>query len=361
MNFEIINSISQFDEILKNKKEIRLKKEIVDGIEIGIIHYMIEEENTFNSDLSRECRGISFRMDTGEIVSRPFHKFWNINQKESTQESKIDFEHISYIDDKSDGSLAIPVLINNKVFWKTKKSFYSPVAKKIQKCAEKDLRLTLSAHDWLEKGYTPLYEYIAPDNRIVVEYEKEELRLLNIRNNITGEYLFPENKISIFQFKNIRDFILYTTSLEKREGFVIYDGNDFYKIKSKWYMDRHKALSQISVRTLINMFCDDTLDDVIAQLNTYKYYDKAKWVQDLSNEFSKYVLDSLEEAQSKLEELTKKYKRTELRCRISTEPLSSIIYPLLDKIDPIEILKKRMKSHMVEKYKNAVFFMGEIN
>ena len=99
--YEIINHISQFDETLKTKEEIRLKKEKIGNHEFSIISYMIAMPNTFNSLLSRECRGIVFN-EKGEVVSRPFHKFFNIGEKEFTQPNKL--KNIIGYSKKIDGS-----------------------------------------------------------------------------------------------------------------------------------------------------------------------------------------------------------------------------------------------------------------
>lgn len=54
-----ITHISQFDEILKNKL-IRCKKETVEGEEVSIISYMIDDGTLFHNELERERRGITF-------------------------------------------------------------------------------------------------------------------------------------------------------------------------------------------------------------------------------------------------------------------------------------------------------------
>src|SRR5690242_11836962 len=40
--------------------------------------------------LMRECRGICFDQETGKVISRPFQKFFNVNEKEETQQDKLD-------------------------------------------------------------------------------------------------------------------------------------------------------------------------------------------------------------------------------------------------------------------------------
>ena len=43
--------------------------------------------------------------------------------------------------------------------------------------------------EWCREGLTPIFEYIAPHNRIVIKYDDPELVLIAIRHNITGQYI----------------------------------------------------------------------------------------------------------------------------------------------------------------------------
>ena len=121
-----------FIDLSLNVKEIRHSTEYVDGKTMHIFCYMIATPELFINPLERECRGIVFN-DLGECVCRPFHKFWNIAEREETLPQNIDWDNIGPITLKYDGSLLTPVVINEKIFWKTKKSFYSSVAQEVQK------------------------------------------------------------------------------------------------------------------------------------------------------------------------------------------------------------------------------------
>ncbi len=44
------------------------------------------EQYDYYAALRRECRGIIFDTATGEILRRPFHKFFNVNEREETQD-----------------------------------------------------------------------------------------------------------------------------------------------------------------------------------------------------------------------------------------------------------------------------------
>jgi RNA ligase len=50
----------------------------------------------------RECRGLIFS-DKGNILSRRFHKFFNVNELEETHESLIDINRPHILTEKMDG------------------------------------------------------------------------------------------------------------------------------------------------------------------------------------------------------------------------------------------------------------------
>ena len=54
--------------------------------------------------IRRECRGIIFDSNTGDIIRRPFHKFFNVNEREETQDHVIDLSRPHAILEKLDGS-----------------------------------------------------------------------------------------------------------------------------------------------------------------------------------------------------------------------------------------------------------------
>jgi len=360
MNFPIITNISQFDDILKNKKEIKLKTEIVDGIEFGIISYMIETDTTFNSALARECRGITFDMSTGDIICRPYHKFFNINQRPETQEYLINWNKINYIDTKWDGSLVMPVLVNDKIIFKSKKSFYSEVAIKATELFSKTCdKVKEKVMSQLKDGLTPLFEFLDNENPIVIQYKEQQLQPLAIRNNRTGEYQFYNTFNVNDKLSTLKEFIEYTKSLEGVEGFVIGDGSNLYKVKTQWYLNRHRALSKFSINDILELYINESIDDYISELYTYGYADKAKMLEGFRDEFSNWILEKENMASIKLEELKKKYKRTELRTQIAQEKESSIMFILLDGKEILPVIKKQLKVHFKEKYKGKIFFMGE--
>lgn len=157
-----------------------------------VVNYNVETPDTFRLDLNggaarRECRGIIFNRD-GVIISRPFHKFANVGQWEETQMHNIDMSIPHVIMDKADGSMIRPYYIHGEIVWGTKMGHETEVALKAAAFVEKNLKYHLFAEKCLEEYKTPIFEYVGPDNRIVIDYEQENLILLAVRDMVTGEY-----------------------------------------------------------------------------------------------------------------------------------------------------------------------------
>lgn len=363
--FPEIYNIDQFNEILSNKREVKLKIEEVDGVKIAVISYSVQKQNTFNSDLARECRGITFNYETGEVIARPFHKFFNINEREDTQVDKIHWCDVRTINTKFDGSLIMPVLINDKIFWKSKKSFSSEVAIKANSVWNKEYMGTNSeklVRQAIAEGLTPLFEFIDIENPIVIRYEKTGFTFLCLRHNITGEYVVePEDQTLKLGFNNTKDFISYVTNIKDKEGYVLFTGSEMYKVKTSWYTLRHRTLSKFSIKNILDIYVNDTIDDFLSELYTYQYIDQAKIIEGFRDDFTDYILSAEDEAEKTLARLKKKYKRTELRIQIAQEKNSGLLFAMLDGKDHMKILKDKMVPYFKGKYKDKTFFMGTIS
>ena len=356
MEFKEITNINQFNNILATKKEISSKEEVVDGVTVVIISYQVEMQDTFNGDLAKECRGIVFRKDTGECICRPLHKFFNVGQKSFTDPKYINWDKIQYVGVKSDGSMGTPVLINDKVFWKSKKTFYSDIAIAMQKVyegwSEEDKEELMIV---LKNGYTPIYEYVAPDNQVVIFYDKPELVYLHDRNIKTGQY----NSNAMF-LKNPwigmtkEEIINYVSDLKDVEGFVFYDNKHWYKLKTKWYLERHKCLVDLTPKTIANLYLDNSFDDVIGAMKQYGFDDRAQNLKFYYNELNKRFGVILDNIQTTLEQLKKEYQGVELRKEIAKQQFCGLLFTLLDDKDIFKATREFVAKEFRLKNKNQL-------
>lgn len=266
---------------LRANKMISFKEEVVDGVTVVIIAYQISTTEMWKEPLALETRGITFEKETGKLISRPFEKFFNLGENDWT--TLNNFIPNGYVDVrvKRDGSMLTPVLINNKIHWKTKKSFYSDVAILAAKHAE-----TINGfNEWCElmcfHNLTPIFEFTSPDNRVVIDYGAEpKFTLLAIRDNDTGEYMninsytSPLNHINVIEKINvntdIETFISTIKDMKGVEGFVItmqdriYGNRVKFKVKTQWYSDNHRVMTDLRERDVAAAVLNESVDDMKA-------------------------------------------------------------------------------------------------
>lgn len=137
----------------------------------------------------RECRGIIFDSVTGDILRRPFHKFFNVSERDETQLSRLDFSNEHWIDIKLDGSMIAVFIHQGELIYGTKMVApdFNELVKQFVEAAEIDYNSF--CRDTIRAGYTPIFEFMHPQKRIVIDYGKPALTLLAVRNMVTGQYL----------------------------------------------------------------------------------------------------------------------------------------------------------------------------
>ena len=190
--FPFIQDIDQVKPLIEHKREFVLTQH--DGYSIG--QYLITKSDTFppikgnnalSSAILRECRGIAFDSQ-GKVISRPFHKFFNINEREETLLRNLDFSGGYDILEKLDGAMIRPIPLNGHYRLATKlgvskQSLDAEVFIATRPEYDKLIRQALALN------YTPIFEWCSPKLKSVVQYQQEQLTLLASRHNWTGQYL----------------------------------------------------------------------------------------------------------------------------------------------------------------------------
>ena len=261
----------------------------IDNFKISLFNYRLAQNKDFVDKKNRELRGLTFVFNTdGSLFKRYIllEKFFNLNQVEWSMYSVVKDYKVKSIMNKEDGSIASFIkLPNGRVLGKSKMSFDSEQAVGINKIYETNSDIKNFVDYSFDKDFTIILEYVSPMNRIVLEYTKEELILLKLRDNKTGklldvsDYADKLGSIKVAKSEAITDLDTLIDIIkiqEDKEGFVILtednDGNDFsYKMKNKWYCDRHNLITNDLYREhiLIAYVLDEKIDDVIAQIPEY--------------------------------------------------------------------------------------------
>lgn len=279
MEFARIERLEDIAPLVADKKEIRFATH-ENGVTIGC--YMFMDSKTFESPAALECRGIAFDRN-GDICSRPLHKFFNVGEKEWLSAERIrELADAPRTMEKLDGSMIATAWVDGALAWRSKKSFTSDVVKLTKEflAAQPDESLTAFATALASSGYTATFELTHPLARIVVGQDEPRLRLLHVRENVTGEYVMldPESHVhELIARYAVPCVPIYEApvgwafdSLEgmtDQEGYVLQFGSgDMAKLKCPWYQRLHRSITFLRERDIAEASLNEELDDVKATL-----------------------------------------------------------------------------------------------
>lgn len=261
---------------------------------VGVMNYFVigyhyTDENTFNPDdpllpILAECRGLIYN-HKGELISRPYHKFFNLNEKSFTMIDSINFKVKSpLIMEKLDGSMirAIPFDNDNGFVFATKAGI-TDVSREVDhwlnnECENKSEYVKYIRSSFLNE-LTMIFEWVSPKNRIVVKYDKPNLLLTGIRDNKNGGYLsrlYINRHESIIPWCKLyltADYHDFITNLKTRisndgemhEGVVLrFNDGHMLKCKTQEYIDLHRVMSNATSEKFVSkLILEDKLDDVV--------------------------------------------------------------------------------------------------
>ncbi len=231
----------------------------------------------------RECRGLIFDKDSGLVISRRFHKFWNLNQRPETQIGEIDFSRSHIIMDKLDGSMIAPF-----------KTSRSGVRKWGTKMGATDVALPVEQHVAANSAYealakacdvmnvTPIFEWCSRQQRIVIDYPEDQLILTHVRDIKTGSYAprdvirelgeefgIPTVRVFEHTIEDIHEFVEHTRGLQNLEGYVVHFDDDLMlKLKADEYCMLHNTKEKLNFeKNVVEMVFADGIDDMLPQLD----------------------------------------------------------------------------------------------
>lgn len=274
--FKTVNHISDIQPAVAGKKEIRFLTQ-PNGITLGC--YLFSDSKTFDSVEALECRGIAFDA-AGKVVSRPLHKFFNLGEKETLFPDRVlARDDIVAIFDKIDGSMIATAWIDGKLAWRSKKSFDSSVVKLTAELLEatENAGIQSFANEVASSGLTAIFELTHPEARIVVAPETAALRLLHVRDNVTGAYvmldpshpihdLIAQHRVPLverFDGLSLSSALESLVEMNGREGFVVQFANgDMLKAKCPWYQRLHRSITFLRERDIAWLAIKEELDDV---------------------------------------------------------------------------------------------------
>lgn len=253
-----------------------------------------DDKLSLQNKIKRECRGLIFDK-SGNLIRRPLHKFFNVEEKNETRVVNVNFDRTHYLLDKLDGSMIAAFLVDGQIYWGTRMGsleFHQNVQKFVK---ESDVKYERFVENLIAHGATPIFEWVGPQNRIVLGYEKEDLILTAVRSMKTGIYMpystmaslaemreIPYVKAYEVDFDNLGKVVEYMRILDDKEGSVIsFNDGHKLKIKSEWYCQLHKVKSYFEYeKDVALLLLDGGIDDLIplltneqkARLDTFEHW-----------------------------------------------------------------------------------------
>jgi len=231
-------------------------------------------------EVTLQARGL-VTDDKGNVVARPFAKFFN--QEEGKHTTTSDFDVYT----KLDGSLGILFHYEGQWVFETRGSFTSDQSVKGFEMLSK------YGYDKLHKDYTYLFEIIYNDNRIVVRYDYEDVVLLGMIHTKSGEEIDIHNGPNRFmnmisniglkvvkKYDGISDYkTLKSLIKDNEEGYVVrFSNGDRMKIKGEEYLRLHKIMTNVSTTSIwemlstgqdVNQILKDVPDEFFDKIKSY--------------------------------------------------------------------------------------------
>jgi RNA ligase len=290
-------TITKIDDVLphiEGREEFR----VFDKEWYSVVNYMVNLEDTFpsvhvaggsakmraaralESTVRRECRGLIFDKE-GNLISRPYHKFFNIGEKHETHLNKVNLDETHVILEKLDGSMIRPIPLPDGGFRLATKAGVTDVAMNAETFIADKPYYNTFINKCIQKGTTPIFEWVSRKNRIVVDYPEDNLILTAVRYLDNGEYVrydimkryveswdIPVVKAIAGDDTNITKIVEHIRKWEDSEGVVIrFDSGYMLKIKADDYVLRHRSKDAISQeKNVIETIVEDAVDDVVPLL-----------------------------------------------------------------------------------------------
>jgi RNA ligase len=222
-----------------------------------------------NNAIRRECRGLIFDSESGEIIARRFHKFFNMNERRETADSQLTDKHTLNLYEKLDGSMITPMYLKSGIRWGTKNGI-TDVSLQVEDFVARNLRYELFVKTCKQSHLTPIFEWCSRKQKIVVDYPQDRLVLLDIRHIHSGRYADRKSLVKMARaygielVKEVHDPLSCIRSSSNMEGVVMqYPDGHRVKVKSDWYIQRHRAKEKITrLRDNIMLILDGKIDDL---------------------------------------------------------------------------------------------------
>lgn len=216
------------------------------------------------TDSNKIYRSSIWRVADGFPVSLSFKKFTNFGEQPDFEPISSFYDKNFIVTEKLDGSCLIVSKYKGKLIARTRGTF--------------DARILKNGHELdpllekykIEKYFDPketadyslLFEWVSPDNQIILKYNEPDLFLIGGIKHADYSY-FSQNVLNsiahtkklkrprIYEYSDLSSYLDLKNKVEQwtsQEGIVLYfnNGQLLKKMKSEWYCKLHNLKSSLS-------------------------------------------------------------------------------------------------------------------
>lgn len=225
--------------------------------------------------LLRLCRGVIFT-EKGELVSLPYHKFFNLNELPEDNIDRIALLEVAAITEKIDGVLVQAAMWKGEQIWASRHNFFTPPTR-------------IARQFWgdapLPEGFTLLFEVVAPSirQRTMIRYNEPALWYLGCRSLCDFSlYQGPPPQgvalsrgvrvVPVHIHTDLREFVQYVAARDgtNYEGVVIQfaeeKGNHLVKVKGIDYLQRVRLLRGLTASRILLAYKNEGIEGVVERL-----------------------------------------------------------------------------------------------
>lgn len=295
-------------------------------------------------NVTRACRGLILD-DQGNVVARPFQKFFNLDELDASEIPNEPFD----VYEKIDGSLGI-------VYWKdrrpaiaTRGSFESEQA--LHATALLRYRYTDSIK-YLNPEITYLFEIVYPENRIVVDYgNMDDIFLLAAIETATGVEVENPKLPGIpyvKRYDGIKDLAsIREIQQDNAEGFVIrFKSGLRVKLKFADYVRLHRLMTHVSPKSIWEYLASGQSFDHLLEQVPDEFYKRVKSQQE---QFQKSYAEIKSICKEQFIDLGDRRLTAEHYNKNCKYP--SILFKMLDRRDYSQIIWKLIKPSAEKSFK----------
>ena len=302
------------------------------------------------NDVTTKCRGLIYNYETGDVVARPFEKFFNYGEIEDWTPPRGRVR----VSDKMDGSLGIIYPRSDGTYAvATRGSFTSD-----QAIHATEVLNSQYGHIKFNKypDFTFLFEIIYPDNRIVLNYgDMDDLVILGGMNIEYGTTLDPVEAALVlhwdgpvtdtFLVDTFEDALAMPVRLNKEGIVVLFESTgERVKLKQADYVALHRIVTGMTDRVIWEALGNGQTEAQIKEPLPEEFH---PWVEqvvvDLFVAAEEICWDVAEEFFTVMDSMPEDFTRKDFALAVKDSPNRAYLFMYLDGKSIWDVVWKSIK------------------